>query len=234
MNVIATNKDVQGGNEFLHVSSWKAMEPPVFCSLLNKNVVSLTQDRWEEMPSQARGLMRESSSGWWKRVRGWGPGPPGMLTSYVILGNSCCFALSGFLSVYWGLDQICLAFVYHWPFQLNLCPQSMSLLTSEWGGAVTWGGSALPWMWAPKGEQSPWGCRSIEWQPLCSVSTLWVQLAPLLPSAWIAGWLLCSLLLELLVFSGNPTSTCQQWNLIPSSLSLGINSALALCTLPTF
>lgn len=26
-----------------------------------------------------------------------------------------------------------------------------------------------------------------------------------------SSWLLCSLLLELLVFSGNPTSTCQQW-----------------------
>lgn len=157
-----------------------------------------------------------------------------MLTSYVILGNSCCFALSGFLSVYWGLDQICLAFVYHWAFQLNLCPQSMSLLTSEWGGAVTWGGSALPWMWAPKGEQSPWGCRSIEWQPLCSVSTLW------------SSWLLCSLLLELLVGSSAPfclscwcsaetqPQPVSSGNLIPSSLSLGINSALALCTLPTF
>ena len=88
-----------------------------------------------------------------------------------------------FLICVLGLDQICLAFFHHWTFQLNLYPQSMSLLTSEWGGAVTWGGSALPWMWAPKGEQSPWGCRTIEWQPLCSVSTLWVQLAPLLPSA---------------------------------------------------
>lgn len=121
-----------------------------------------------------------------------------MLTSCVILGNSCCFAFSGFLSVYWELEQICLAFVHHWPFQLSLSPQSVSLLTSEWGGAVTWGGSALPWMGAPEAEQSPWGCSSIEWQPLCSVT----------PRG--SSWLLDSLLLELLVFSGNPTSAYRQ------------------------
>ena len=141
-----------------------------------QNSISLCPDSFRIPRSNLP--MRESCSG-----DGKGSRAPGDAHQLCDLGELLLLCSVRFLICVLGLDQICLAFVHHWPFQLNLCPQSMSLLTSEWGRAVTWGGSALPWMWAPKGEQSPWGCRTIEWQPLCSVSTLWVQLAPLLPSA---------------------------------------------------
>lgn len=93
------------------------------------------------------------------------------------------FALSGFLSVNGrvrlGLSSFCLS------LELSAKPLPTAdepLLASEWVGAVTWGGSAVSWMRAPRGEQNPWGCRSIERQPLRSVNTVWVPLAPLLPS----------------------------------------------------
>lgn len=47
-------------------------------------------------------------------------------------------------------------------------------------------------MFIPKGEQRFQGYMNIKWQPLCSVNTMWVQLAP---------W---SLQLELLIFSKTP------------------------------
>ena len=199
-------------------------------------LLSFKWKTWSHLPGADEKKCHPRLEDWWgshavgngKESRAGVQDPWGCSQAVWSWGTPVCFALSGFLSVYWGLEQICLAFVHHWPFQLSLCLQSMSLLTSEWGGAVTWGGSALPWMGATEAEQSPWGCSSIEWQPLCSVT----------PCG--SSWLLGSLLLELLVFGGNPTSlnlsAVGTWSfyLIPSSLSSGINSALSLCTLPTF
>ena len=147
---------------------------------------------WSHLPRTDEKKYHPRLENWWgsgARHSGKGPGlgfrTPGDAHELCDLGD---FALSGFLSVSGrvrlGLSSFCLS------LELSAKPLPTAdepLLTSEWVGAVTWGGSASSWMWAPKGEQSPWGCRSIARQPLCSVNTVWVHWAPPLPSTWAAG-----------------------------------------------
>lgn len=126
--------------------------------------------------------------------------PPGCLHKLCDLGKLCCllfWLLICVLGVRSDLSSFCLSLgLSAKPLPtVNESPYQLVSGVEQW----TWGGSALPWMWAPS---RAWGCRSIEWQPLCSVSTLWGSVA-LCSFCLTAGWLLCSLH-ELLVFSLKP------------------------------